>query len=527
MNRRFIYFALKSVCALFIISAVTLAQAQQMPVKPRQFPPGAINRAEDLPPGRLRTHIEKLAPGAKSRAVEHLRNFHFTELDLPSLEVDASGGVYYADEFPPAAESAGSDAIVSAASVPVSPFPASSIFHSKPGAANVIYLNFSGEIVTGTEWNTSLGRTEIPAVAFSTDADFTTFSDAEQTAIKRIWQRVAEDFAPFSVDVTTERPANFGTRTAQVLITRNTDATGSVNPSFTSGGVAYVDVFGSSGFASVRPAWIYFNNLSSVESFIAEAASHEIGHNLGLSHDGKTDGNSYYGGHGTGDTSWAPIMGTGYNRNVSQWSKGEYYLANNTQDDLLTISAKIPYRTDDAGDTMATAKALVLSGTNIISTTLDDDPANANPANKGILERNTDVDVFSFSTGTGPVSLTVNPWTIATGTRGGNVDLLLELRDSSGAVIITNNPASTTSAQIQTTLAQGTYYLFIRSVGVGDPFSATPEGYTSYGCAGEYFISGSVSSSNASAVPVQINVTANDPRFGSVSPASGIYPIGS
>src|SRR4051794_41600183 len=42
--------------------------------------------------------------------------------------------------------------------------------------------------------------------------------------------------------------------------------------------------------------------------------------------------------HGSGDTSWGPIMGTGYNRNVTQWSKGDYYMANNTQDDHVIIA---------------------------------------------------------------------------------------------------------------------------------------------------------------------------------------------
>jgi hypothetical protein len=221
------------------------------------------------------------------------------------------------------------------------------VFHSRPGAPNVLYLNFCGETVVNTEWNTVVGRTEIPAVPFSTDSDLTTFSDAEQLAIKRIWQRVAEDYAPFNIDVTTERPATFTTRTAVALITRTTDANGDPNPYNTAGGVAYVNAFGTTTYAKYRPAWIYPGNLSNVESYIAEAASHEIGHNLGLSHDGKTDGTEYYGGHGIGDISWGPLMGTGYGRNVSQWSKGEYYLANNTQDDLATIAGKISYRSDD------------------------------------------------------------------------------------------------------------------------------------------------------------------------------------
>ena len=140
---------------------------------------------------------------------------------------------------------------------------------------------------------------------------------------------MAEDYAPFDIDVTTEPPGTLTTRTAMALITRSTDANGAANPHNTGGGVAYVNVFGTTSYSRYRPAWIYHDNLANDESYVAEAASHEIGHNMGLSHDGRTDGQDYYGGHGSGDTSWGPLMGTGYYRNVSQWSKGGYYLANN------------------------------------------------------------------------------------------------------------------------------------------------------------------------------------------------------
>ena len=286
------------------------------------------------------------------------------------------------------------------------------------------------------------------------------------------------------------------------LITRNTDADGNANPSSSAGGVAYVGIFGNGSYYRYRPAWIYYNNLGNNESYIAEAAAHEIGHNLGLSHDGKTDGTEYYGGHGTGDISWGPIMGTGYGRNVSEWSKGEYYLANNTQDDLATIASYISYRSDDHGDTPATATPLVLTGgTNIVSTRLDTDPTNLHPANKGILEHNTDVDVFSFTTGSGPISLTVNPWIMPSGTRGGNLDVLLELHNQSGSLLLTNNPASQTLAQIQTTLSAGKYYLYIRNTAAGDPLASTPTGYTVYGSLGQYFISGYLSPSPAAPPP--------------------------
>lgn len=502
--------------AIGLAVAVTLAAGE--PPQAMEFRPGSVNRLEDLPRGRFRLQVERLALPARERALAWLRGFHFTASDLESIHADAEGGIYYADTFQlePIAASVAPPPSEREAAVPISPFPTNLVYHSRPGAPNVLFLNFSGENVSSTAWNTSLNRSIIPAVAFSTDADDTTFSDAEQLAIKRIWQRVAEDYAPFNLDVTTERPAVFGSRTAHALITRNTDANGQPNPSSDSGGVAYVGVFGSVSYATYRPAWIYHNNLANNESYIAESAAHEIGHNLGLSHDGRTDGTEYYGGHGSGDISWGPIMGTGYNRNVSQWSKGDYYLANNSQDDLATIAGRISYRTDDHGNTAAAATGLLaLGGTNISSTTPETDPANTNTANKGVLERNTDVDVFSFVTGDGPVTLAVNPWLTPAGlTRGGNLDILLELHDEVGALVATNNPASQTQARIDATLTEGLYYLHVRNSGAGDPFSSTPTGYTGYASIGQYFVTGIVVASSYVIPPQAELAVANITQIG-------------
>lgn len=482
--------------SLVLISSFAVAtEAQQLPAR-KEFPPGAVRQLEDLPLGKFRDQLERLPVQARERAVAWLGNFHFTPQDLDHLQVDPEGGIFYADDFTPelgpmveAVEPA-----VSEASVPVTPFSGALVFHSKPGAPNVIYLNFTGETVTGTAWNNSLNRTSIPAVAFSIDSDFATFSDAEQTAIRRIWQRIAEDYAPFNVDVTTERPATFNSRTAHALITRNTDANGNDNPASNAGGVAYVGVFGSASYGSYRPAWIYYNNLASEESYIAEAASHEVGHNLGLSHDGRTDGSEYYGGHGSGDISWGPLMGTGYNRHVSQWSKGEYYLASNTQDDLATIAGKLSYRTDDHGNTLASATPLTItSGGAVSATTPADDPNNSSPQNKGVLERNTDTDYFSFASGNGPVNLTLNPWVTASAlTRGGNLDILVELYDASGRLLLTNNSGTRTFALVQTNLTEGVYYLAVRNSGAGTPNLSSSSGYSAYGSIGQYFISGTL-----------------------------------
>src|SRR5438105_5311960 len=227
-----------------ILLAAVLAPAQQALPRPREFPAGTVKRIEDLPVSRLRTRIEGLPAGPRLRALDWLGKFHFTELDLNSLQADSEGGIYYADIFSldPAAAPKSAGGSITRPAVPVSPFPTSLIFHSKRGSSNVLYLNFSGETVTNTLWNSSLGRPTIRAVGFSTDTNFASFSDAEQSAIKRIWQRVAEDYAPFDIDVTTERPGALGTRTAHALITRSLDADGKPNPSPSGGGVRYINV---------------------------------------------------------------------------------------------------------------------------------------------------------------------------------------------------------------------------------------------------------------------------------------------
>jgi len=174
---------LKCGSALLLFSAVVIPAQPVLP-RARQFPPGTVNRVEDLPVGRFRTRLEALPAAARQRALDRLRRFHFTELDLVSLEPDADGELFYVDKFLvdlPA--EAASEPVMAGVALPVNPFPASLIFHSKPGAPNVLYLNFSGENVSGTSWNTA-ARTTIPAVAFSTDSDYSTFSDAEQLAIK-------------------------------------------------------------------------------------------------------------------------------------------------------------------------------------------------------------------------------------------------------------------------------------------------------------------------------------------------------
>ena len=81
---------------------------------------------------------------------------------------------------------------------------------------------------------------------------------------------------------------------------------------------------------------------------VAEIVSHEVGHTLGLSHDGL--GASAYYQDSTGTKIWSPIMGAGYTP-LTQFSNGDYIGATQTQDDFAVIGQNGPtLLSDDYGD---------------------------------------------------------------------------------------------------------------------------------------------------------------------------------
>jgi hypothetical protein len=346
--------------------------------------------------------------------------------------------------------------------------------HSDPEATKVIYLDFDGHTTTGTAWNSSWGLSSIVTPAYSFEGD-SSFSDNELQRIQSIWERVAEDYLPFDVDVTTEDPG--------VDALRNTGGGdtqwgvrvvigGSYSDWFgdPAGGVAYV---GSFTWNSDTPCFIFQNGVGNgAEKATAEAISHEAGHTLGLSHDGTTTGTQYFSGYGSGATGWAPIMGVGYYKSLVQWSKGEYPDANNTQDDLRIITSRngFGYRNDDHGDDSGSASPLAVAGTAVTG--------------DGIIGQNTDVDYFSFTVGAGTVSLSISPFY-----RGPNLDILATLYDVSGNAIAASNPADALDASFDLSLAAGTYYVSVQ--GTGKPAGTDP-GYSNYASLGYYSISGTI-----------------------------------
>jgi hypothetical protein len=168
------------------------------------------------------------------------------------------------------------------------------------------------------------------------------------------------------------------------------------------------------------------------------------------------------------------------------------------------------YRTDDRGNTAVRPPRDPQRRHEHPSTTPENDPAGTNTANNGVFERNTDLDVFSFVTGSGAVRLAVNPWIMPAGTRGGNFDILLELYNEAGVRLLTNNPTSQTTALIQTNLTAGRYYLHLRNSGAGTPLSSTPTGYTPYASIGQYFVSGYVTDASGLVIPPAAELQVTD-----------------
>lgn len=356
------------------------------------------------------------------------------------------------------------------------------LLHSNPGATKVIYLDFDGHLTTGTQWNSDRGRPTITTPAYSIDGN-AAFTDQELINIQRIFHSIAEDFRPFNVDVTTQEPSladlqNSGGADTRWGIRAAIGGTESqVLGSGGAGGRAYLGSFDWTDAGGDTPAFIFAASLfsGSVQS-VAVATSHEVGHSLNLNHDGK-DGDEYYLGHGSGATSWGPLMGNPYGRRLTQWSKGEYTGATNTlEDDLAIITTQngFGYRADDYGNTTGAAAAL--------------DAVDNQVLKSGIIERSSDRDVFSFTAAAGTIDLTFTPDIFDP-----NLDMKVELLDSSGSVIATNNPGNDVGARLLKSIAAGQYYLRIDGVGNGSPTTADPpSGYTGYGSLGAYTIHGTL-----------------------------------
>ncbi|MDB6079328.1 MAG: hypothetical protein JWO82_3075, partial [Akkermansiaceae bacterium] len=324
---------------------------------------------------------------------------------------------------------------------------------SYPGSPAVLLLDFAGGYTAS--WG---------GVTYSR-------APVDNDTIRDIWKRIAEDYMPFNINVTTD----IKIFQAAPAASRQRCCFGP-NP-VTSVGVAY---FGSWNWGSDTVCWAgYYAGKPG-----AEVGAHEPGHTLGLAHQGQeipnssggTDHNEYFAGQGSGVTGWCPIMGAAYYQPVTTFAKGEYQYANQPQDELLTISTvnnNVVYRTDDTGSTLATSRYLDVNADNTVTA-------------EGVIERTGDTDAFQFTTTGGSVTLAAKP---VAENDWADLGIMATIANSSDTVVATNNVQSLTSASITTTLAAGTYTFRVTGVGKN---TALTDGFSNYASLGYYYITGSV-----------------------------------
>jgi Metallo-peptidase family M12 len=395
--------------------------------------------------------------------------FESTELveeliDDPSLFLTDIGQLGYVDALTSQVDG-GQVAALTTQAVPADVF----ALNSRPTASRVIYLDFNGHVTNDRSWGTST----IVSSEFDLDGTPGTFTTAERAAIFEIWQRVTEDYLPFDVNVTTADPGvealrrtgTIDTTFGQRVVISPTNWYAPESNCGVAGqtctlGIALVGVFDSN---ADTPAFVFTGDVP--VRTIAEAVAHEAGHTFGLNHDG-TSSAVYYNGHGA----WAPIMGRGTSasRPVTQWSKGEYAGANNTQDDIEQIASLTGFRPDDHGGSPERATVVGSSSTT-----------------SGVIGTTGDRDVFAVDVGAGDLAVTLSPppgsetWS--------NLLARLVVRDSSGVVLATETPSVPSSWSIDVTLpvTPGRYTLEVEPIGWLDASS----GFTTYGSLGAYHLS--------------------------------------
>lgn len=359
---------------------------------------------------------------------------------------------------------------------------------SRPGAARTIFLDVDGAEVRGTAWNAGRNRIQEGRwPGFDSDGAPGGFSASEHAWVQEVWRQVAETYAPFDVNVTTrdlgagawDRTSSSDTRYgARVVVTGS--ATARQQACGGCLGVAYINSFGQVDRTSqYQPAWVFVSATMS-PTIAAQAVSHEVGHNLGLVHDGVLGSSSeYY----AGTRDWGPIMGSASHRAVSQWSRGEYARASNTEDDLAVMARRLPLRPDDHGDTTTAARPLGTAAAYDV---------------EGVISTRRDVDLFRVD-----VRCETTLQARATGVgQQSALDLRLDLLDAAGTQLTSAapvnvrgalvSPSSTwsvtgTDASLSRTVRAGTYYLRVDGVGSGTGAAVgAGTGWTDYASLGQY-----------------------------------------
>lgn len=345
--------------------------------------------------------------------------------------------------------------------------------NSNPGATHTLFLDFDGNFESfwasdGFEFT----NTTMPG--FDVDNIPDGYSAFERAIITNVFRYVAEDFAPFNVNVTTVDPGgweNADGRQLKVVLGRyqgdmvvsNTDEVSQSDWNIGQSGYGtlggFSDTDSNTVFVFARNIWEYGDTTNpNFAAKLAGTASHEAGHCLGLSHvhDLDADGN-ITNVYGKGGADWTPIMGNNLATDRAKWTNGPIGSGNPApmQDDAAVLGNVLGLRADDHASELYNATWLSNSSP----------PASIFQrfSGNGIIETTADVDAFAFTAfGRIAISLTANG---AYANLDARMELLRQNADGTLAMIGTFAPDHSLGASASLNLDGGTYLLRVFSEG--------------------------------------------------------------
>lgn len=307
---------------------------------------------------------------------------------------------------------------------------------SLPGASKVWFIDLTN-VMNG---QTPIGQTP---------------KDVYQT-----WQSLAAVLSAFEINVTTDRDVYKAAGVTSSGIAKMAD----VDEGSSSCGL---NTFGTTSACDIHR---YQDGYAT-----GRILAHEVGHGLGMRHDGGDDGGEYF--NGFSDFQWTPLMGnvwpgTRWKSALYQWSKGEYATATAKEDDFANIDRHLDYREDD----IPTSVPLLVQGSTL--------PVGAN---FGQIGRNTDSDGFTFVIGAsgGRANLKIDRIEYI---GGAMLDVDASIVSASGMVMAQHNAPVARHAQLDVMLAAGEYTLLVKGGAEGNMTA----GFTTYSSVGFYGIEGTI-----------------------------------